>query len=655
MAADSAEFSAKMRDFGRKSGAGGKNTEKNADIRHFSGLIRIMGKSATNSKKPRLVFPPGERCGWTPVAMSISSDKEAPAVVREILQNSLDAAKGKAEVKFFVENIPIKDIPGIEEYRQAIESGYEYWKKVGWAGQSKDIVESIKKRLNQSKLPVLFVADNGRGFNKGSMEAILSDGITNKSGEKSLGSHGNGHFTVFNLSGLRYLLYGGVSEQDGSLVSGHAILASHPVEGRVMSGKNGFYCMEYCNTADNLCVFPADEREIPSVMGDKLSQIKSKSATGSLLAVVDFNYFGEKYDASADQKAVDFILAAAARNFFVAIQQGRLSLSVKIGETKSVLNASNLELVMNELSPDIARVRNFPHHKIAQSFHKLYKNPEKTKTIETDSGQIEVRYRETEVNSTKIIFCRDGMWITESVPYVKPVLFDDNVPFEALLLCNKDSGDLYDLFVKAEGNLHNSLALKLIEDDSKRKLLRDALNKTKQILRDSVEKQDTDTLEFEEVDYIGPMLAAPKPLISAGGSGGGGGGGNGGGGGGGGRQTVKSGKDLLVNAVSVREGKNKMKIRMHSTLEAQDVEFRLALHGGGDVSCDSEQAENEDIKITKAVCDGEQCDVQDGFARIGKIDAGGIKNIEVEFNEEEIKIQGDYRIECKFIRRARAS
>lgn len=255
------------------------------------------------SASPRLEFPPSGPSGVSNMSMSLARDKEAPAIVREILQNSLDAAvhaeRECARVEFSLEDVSVKDIPGIKEYREAVNGVASFCAHSDWPASSKAFVSGVLDRLDEEKLPVLFVSDNGVGLNEGRMNAMLSDGIPNKKNDKATGSHGNGHFTTFNLSGLRYLLYGGVSKEDNKLMSGHAILGTH--EGKTHEGKkstcgkDGYFVTKVTHELYDPFIYPREDRDIPSVVFDKLRTIEDEHGTGALLAVLDFNYLGEKY------------------------------------------------------------------------------------------------------------------------------------------------------------------------------------------------------------------------------------------------------------------------------------------------------------------------------------------------------------------------
>ena len=614
---------------------------------------------------PRLQFPPGEKSGLRAVALAVAGDKNPPAIVREILQNSLDAAKAAgreiARVQFTMEEVAVKDIPGIDEYKHALEKTGEFCEQTGWPTQSRDIFQSLKNGVANKSLPVLFVSDNGMGLDSGNMEAILSDGINKKANQGAGGSYGNGHFTTFNLSDMRYLLYGGISKEDGMLASGHAILASHQNGGEVC-GKDGFFVSQIRPDLLRRYDFPGGDG-IPAIIRRKLETIKSEWGTGALIAILNFNYFGK----TPGNDAIDLILGAAARNFFVAIQRGEIEVDIRFGDNRKTLTADNLPSVIENISPSLRRTPKFPSHEKAERFYRLFIDGEKGGArkiqIETDGGIFDVVYRESIHASTRISLCRNGMWITDDIPMISSGgYFAEHVPFEALILC--DEIRTRELVRLAEVNLHNALHTTLVENPNKRKTLKDSLQRVREHLQKIIRKQSSEFLDFVEIEGAGSIGVSPgqdtpkkERVGPAGGTGGGlGKRGNS-------RKGDKSGKNsgrstkpgnrISVRFVAVRD-RNEMTIRIaakESLKSSQEAELRLVRNGGGDFTCDRPADDDTAIILKKVVCNGEECALNDDKTgvRIGAMQENTPKTISVQF--ESPKVRGDYRVDCEFIRR----
>jgi len=619
----------------------------------------------------RLLFDESIRgSGLTPLSVSI---KEPPAVVREIIQNSLDAAneadRDCAEVEFCVEDVECEEIPGMNEYRTAVDRVADWQESWDWPEQSKEIVDSIRKQISKTKIPVMYVSDNGIGLNKRLMTGMLYDGQTCKGNTQSLGSHGNGHFSTFALSELRYILYAGLSKEDGLLVSGHAILSSHIADDDTDRGGDGYFVERFDKKARSRkdpspYVFPNDRGSIPPMLLKKLDETRQRWGTGTVLAIVGFNSFSTEDNDSSKENIADLILATTALNFFVAIHRNQLKVSVKIGDLVKQVSSSNLDSLLS-LENKRFEVTKFPKYASARNFYRVLQAG-KPEEVETEAGTAMVYYSQVDCQNTNIALCRSGMWITQSVPSIKREHFTDRVPFSALILADwKNDGELPKLIRKAEGNLHNSLELSAVKDPTKRARLRKALQKVRDELRELIDEYNAKYYDFVQIDAIGimpettPKLGNKIVVVDDGPPGAGPGtaearerGGAKGGKAGTNNIThrQKPGKDLLVRCVSVRSGDNSIQIRVTPETDAPEVGMRLQINGGADITCDSVQEGNTIIKLSKVLCDGEECHVdEDGFAHIRSLSIGENKLIKAWFESSELS--DGCRIDYQFVRR----
>ena len=227
--------------------------------------------------------------GFTNASTSTSNDKDSSVIVREVLQNSYDSAieeanESIAKVKFIIETIEKSDIPGITEYENALVSISN--EDLSGNEQEADILNVIKEELDNSEITVLHIVDNGIGFNQQKLVAVLSDGISDKANpENSGGSYGNGHFSAYNASNLRYVLYGGKSREGEKICSGQALLRTFKKDGDLKLG-TGFLVTEEKSILKENDIFYKND-EIPKIMNDKLDEI---ATGGGVVSILGFNF-----------------------------------------------------------------------------------------------------------------------------------------------------------------------------------------------------------------------------------------------------------------------------------------------------------------------------------------------------------------------------
>ena len=412
----------------------------------------------------KLIFPKAtSQSGFTTATLSSTNDKEASKIVKEIIQNSYDSAleKGvKAKVKFKVEKFKKKDIPFLDEYERVLN----LIEKEDLTEQERDILNEIKEYLNQETIDVLFIIDNGIGFNKKNLIAMLSDGISVKA-EGSGGSYGNGHFSIFNLSFLRFLLY-----FSKDIFSGHTILRTFMDD--TLRDKNGFILENELPLIEENDVF---SKFIPEVFKKYVDE-------GATIAVLGFNYFLNK------DNWIDLVRASVVRNFFVSIEMDKLEVEV---ENKKI-NKDNLDLVLQETS----EINITPKYKEINKFYLLL--DKRKYLLNTSLGEVEIFLSDD--LDTNLAICRNGMYITSKLPSpLRKADFVGYSPFCALIL--PISLELSNLIKRAEGSLHEDIKFSRFSDDKKgkekKKKLRSAFKEINEFIKSKLEKVDNESIEVE--------------------------------------------------------------------------------------------------------------------------------------------------------------
>ena len=462
-----------------------------------------------------LRFGPGPSSGFTPAGVSGFDELRPAAVVRELIQNSLDAARiadvESARIRFQLTRIPRRDIPGINSYETAFTSALNTQKEMmgGYLnGQAKYTADRIQQCLEEDIVEVLTILDNGVGLNERRMAALMSDGISAKD-DSATGTYGNGHTTVIPSSDLRYVLYGGITKDGRTIGAGHATLASHYVEGEQhhRSGE-GFYIQGFQPNSTKPHIYGSG-RKLPNLISSALATIRKSSGTGTAVIVPAFNHFREK------QNLWSMVLHAAATNFFIAIESGELSVSVEDfrfeKKSKWTLNQSNLTDELFDHRDD-RQSTTFLNWKEAYSAHKTYVNSNR-QPFETGAGMIEIGIRDTQEGKSRIDLCRNGMWITNKIPSITPSV--DRVPFHAILSLNSREGrDLHNYIRISEGPLHEDVQMKRLAGDD-RSACRKALRAIKGWLDDNTKVVDSDAYFADDFLTLNFGDASGKALGSS--------------------------------------------------------------------------------------------------------------------------------------------
>ena len=433
-----------------------------------------MSKKRKQEKDTRLdlKFGPGDLSGFTAAGLTGFHALNPAAVVRELLQNSLDAARDAgrklAKIRFEIEKHPMRLVPGIETYRSAFQQAVDDQKKL--LGTLPDtaisIVNAMQSCSGKNECTTLFVLDNGIGLDKKRMQGLLGDGLSVKSNE-SAGSVGNGHLTIIPASDLRYVLYGGRTENGDCIGSGHAVLASHQPDGERIRSKDGFYVKELTDDLFDRYVFPEND-EVPDYIDAKLQWIETNWSTGTVVAVPGFNRFRE------DEKSLwDMLSKAAACNFFAAFAEGELRVEFREDGDEKILDKSNIASTLEQFSTEKRTRGGFLSSSRALTAFETIRTG-KDITVDTPIGRISMRWRLLAKDGlSRVELCRNGMWISADLPRLGRNRLTNLKPFHCLILLEAEAGKIHRLVRKAEGPLHNSLeARKWLSKDEKSKLER---------------------------------------------------------------------------------------------------------------------------------------------------------------------------------------
>lgn len=591
-------------------------------------MNEVWADSATGDGPDLLFGPSTDRAGFTPAGIAAFSDLRPAAVVRELIQNSLDAALIEADqpcayVRFEETTCESDDIPGIDSYRTAFELAVKEQKP---SGSARSVVDRIRRTLEKTSHSVLCVLDNGIGLDGRRMSALLSDGVSAKGGSAS-GTFGNGHSVVIPASNLRYVLYGGITRNGQSYGAGQAVLASHRRDGIPLSlSGRGVYLESFQPSSDDVPFTFAQGEAIPSIIAQPIESVRSQFGHGTAVIVPAFNSFED------DQPLRDAVFKAASFNFFQAIHESRLVIEVVTPDGSGVLDGNSLLATLEPYREEMRtrRTGSFLSGRKANEAYQCLIEGEQHEIV-TAQGKVTVRLLKTDSGRTSVGLCRNGMWITDELPMFQNA-FADRAPFQALILLDSTSGtSFFDLVREAETPLHDKLVPKQL-DTKRRKALRDALREIRDGISELVPASSEEVysppdilaFQFEDVEgqtrggrqpsYWGQLGSSHRPPavkqkqgqlqfdLPGGGTGRGGNNGN---------SPKKKRHEMIVSAplfriASVPAGERRRRIHVECTEEFSDAVLRIFIDENVDATCDRQtRAQVETVLLSDVMVNGQ--------------------------------------------------
>ena len=545
-------------------------------------------------------------------------------------------------------------MPGIQSYRKTFDAAVKSQKESGGGelpSQANRVVQVIENALNQDEHDILSVLDNGIGLDKFRMNALLSDGVSAKSGSAT-GTFGNGHSVVIPASDLRYILYGGVVESGQQIGSGHAVLASHivPTKDHQIAG-DGFLVHRFYGGTHEY----AQDYSIPDPIASELEDIRKNSKCGTVVIIPSFNNFRE------ETPLWDMVAKAAACNFFQAIEEDRLAVWVedlrpgKPNDPKP-LDRFTLKDVLAANQEEI-RSKSFISGRKAFEAHEVLQSGE-NHTVQTQLGELRIQLLERPSGGTRVDLCRNGMWITDdkNIPgfYYK---FQDRRPFHALLLLDSTTGGrLHELIRNAEGPLHDKLDTRQRLSPPERQDLHKALGEIRDWLLAKVPVIDTDSYspdDFLTLDFgddsgtsggkarrsfwgtptptsqrdrnLLPDIDVPSPRPGPGPDPGPGPGPNPGPGPGpepgpGPRSRIRPALRPFFQAASIPNGANRRRIHLECQESCKNAELRLRVDENVDATCDRlRRDEAPTVFLSSVKVDGQEVQGDDLVRENGRI------------------------------------
>lgn len=453
--------------------------------------------------KATLKFGPGESSGFAGIATAPFNNAPPARILRELLQNSLDAAVEAGEktavVRFEVSFLEKTAVPDLAGYRRAFRAAVDYHRKRSngrLSDPGQQVVDTIENALGESDQYLLSVFDNGVGFDERRMTAVLGDGSGAKDAGAA-GSYGVGHFSAVAASDLRYLLYGGVSDRGRRIASGFTIIASRPGRRYPLSARGHLVKKLLGGDEGQLFKF-ASAKDVPTLIGQALSKVRKEWRHGSVVMIPSFNYF--RLD--DDRWLTTIVPLVAAINFSASIHAGELVVEVDetaLDGTFERVDAGNLRKLLETVRDRKRAFRSDswlrglrPSGQNAWAAYRVLSEGRQA-VVPTMAGNMDVRLLvPAPLGRTRVDLFRNGMWITDAIPELNPSIFADWEAFHAVIV-PRPKTELHRLIRKAEGPMHDEISLKLLNPGTERDLFRTALRAVASWFRNEVPKMNAKT------------------------------------------------------------------------------------------------------------------------------------------------------------------
>lgn len=432
------------------------------------------------SAESRLVFV--EHLG-TPEGFRSGEGTDDEIVVRELVQNALDAGASRVEFRQLV--VPVDEIPDIDGYREAEEHIDPDLRKTPPAMSA---LQRIRRALDAGAVTCLLCTDNGDGLGNSDYRRLLSEAMSTKVDEQAagkLGSVGVGHLTALYTSALRYVLYAS-NGPDGPLFGGQTTLATQKWSNspRDQSHRARHGCLTAARHTRDFRGYEAHPAD-PGAVPVWLPVPADRGTTVAILGYGSLDDDGNQEEDLVNDPNRDRIFDSVAKHFMVALHQDRLRIAYESDRHAQI-----------ELDPGEVGKRLKANSHRHRATRRCYGSGAKAwaawqtltdgTTVDTDFGLL--RYRLTPGKTTSVTVFRNGMRITDAAPRLGSKDFPGLNSFNAVL---DAQGALAKVIKDCETDSHLEIKTQSAPGDSGKRA-RTGLDNVRALLAEAVGEVDAD-------------------------------------------------------------------------------------------------------------------------------------------------------------------
>ena len=447
-------------------------------------------------------FPPrngGEITGFNNAALDHFKGQRLSSMVREVIQNSLDAPKidqsKPVKVTFKLHKIPKNDVPEVTHLRKHLVAcrGEAQTQNLKLAVQFYE--NAIKRIDEETEVKVLAMHDsNTKGLtgptdkNYGAWAALVKGTGVSQKESNSLGSFGHGSKAPFSLSDIRSVFYLSHVSEEGKIekrFQGKSILQTHNLEGSGDTQGTGYF-----GWASSEDCGPLLDEEVPTWASKIRADVDGVPGTTLL---VPYFQLGES---ELPETAISCIA-----NFFYAIDRGNLI--VEISE-EVTLTEENIREEYYRYKERLSDEKDFiDHQKIAMNFDsilaiiehsdKCYGSQE-VKDLDKFTWFIKLLGDDEERRTRVAIARKDGMLIKHNP--LKLERFPLTRSFEMFVCVDGKRGS--ELLKRVENPKHDDFEFDRIEDPQEKEEAEKKYERLTSKIREIVKRMASVDIEDEK-------------------------------------------------------------------------------------------------------------------------------------------------------------
>lgn len=424
------------------------------------------------------------------------------ALVREAIQNSLDAAKNEDEpviVTFKRSSVDTHNYPMLFQLSRHMKACISFWKSEDAKKRFQPMIEYIEEAWNLDKIHYLEISDEnttGMGYRKGITTSpfyafVKSIGNSVKQNAAKGGSHGFGKAAYFNASKIRTVLISSLTDSGQYVFEGVSGLCTHELDGQKRE-HYGFYTNSWFGDTEDPIT---NKDEIP------VRFIRKEVGTSAFVLGVDYSDRGT-------ERMKRRILESVIINFWGAIIDRKLDIHFAIDQ-KYTLNADNIFEWAERCFPetDDAKTTFNNPRPYMDAFANVGKDFNHMKFEETmpTLGKVELYLTRTKSGNDTFIMMRSPLMM------VKSQRNRTNYGFYAVFVCRDPKGNA--ILRSMEDASHSDWSYRQCDDKKDKEKAKKAEEELKEFLDNCIAKVfkngETNTLTFGGLEEF---LTIPSSL-----------------------------------------------------------------------------------------------------------------------------------------------